>query len=577
MNTNKLIVKECRAFEIGGVEYLSEEKDILIHIKVFSGVTGREQDVAIRRSAITPKRVKEAIASAGGITPADKDLKVLVEKMEEFINELVVNREISSAHKNIGFTMNDGIEFRGYDSIWQSGVRVHSRYYGRFDISQKGSLDEIKMLYRTLNESGSLALPLSILGAAATVLSFSNNMWGTHIYNFIVHLLGSSSTGKSTIAKFIASFGGNPDGSDGFFLSYLATPNAIVSRLNGACGYPFAIDEFSTAKRNKNWSEFVYVLANGYDKDRCTAGGKGIGQTGHFEGVFVSTGEISVSSKCNKNNGVSARLFEITPDCLYQGESMDAFTASAEESDFIKNIADNNYGILTPLIAEELMRNSEKYNEIRQKWYRISQVQYKKDNLLSDIGERVMNYVAIIMTAAEVMESVLDIGLNLMELFFFYYFHFLYKNSEDTNMPTKVYSVVRQMILVNQEKLYNTSQIIGMPYLSEENCGYKIDLSHYPNRDRHKGADGKYYDLIYIFPVEYADEYLKQRGFEDPKQAINTLRKQKLIKSSRSGNNPKYELQTETVKMDTYAFWVEKQNDLYKYGVNTQDIIMSQL
>lgn len=189
MKDDKLIVKECRAFNIGEVEYLSEEKDILVHMKVFSGVTGREQDVAIRRSAITPKRVKEAIASAGGITPADKDLKVLVEKMEEFINELVVNREISSAHKNIGLTMNDGIEFRGCDSILRSGVRVHSRYYGRFDINQKGSLDEIKMLYRTLNKSGSLALPLSMLGAAATVLSFSNNMWGTHIYNFIVHLL----------------------------------------------------------------------------------------------------------------------------------------------------------------------------------------------------------------------------------------------------------------------------------------------------------------------------------------------------------------------------------------------------
>lgn len=147
---------------------------------------------------------------------------------------------------------------------------------------------------------------------------------------------------------------------------------------------------------------------------------------------------------------------------------MDAFTASAEESDFIKNIADNNYGILTPLIAEELMRNAEKYNEIRQKWYRISKEQYRKDNLLSDIGERVMNYVAIIMTAAEVLESVLDIGLNLMEIFFFYYFHFLYKNSEDTNMPAKVYSVVRQMILVNEQKLYNTMQINGMPYLSEE-------------------------------------------------------------------------------------------------------------
>ena len=102
-------------------------------------------------------------------------------------------------------------------------------------------------------------------------------------------------------------------------------------------------------------------------------------------------------------------------------------------------------------------------------------------------------------------------------------------------------------------------------------------MSHYENQNRHKGADGKYYDLLYVFPVEYVEEYLKQRGFEDPKQAINTLRKQKLIKASRSGNNPKLDLQTETVKMDTYAFWVEKQDALYKYGVNTQDIIMSQL
>lgn len=61
MKDDKLIVKECRAFNIGEVEYLSEEKDILVHMKVFSGVTGREQDVAIRRSAITPKRVKEQL------------------------------------------------------------------------------------------------------------------------------------------------------------------------------------------------------------------------------------------------------------------------------------------------------------------------------------------------------------------------------------------------------------------------------------------------------------------------------------------------------------------------------------
>lgn len=34
MKDDKLIVKECRAFNIGEVEYLSEEKDILVHMKV---------------------------------------------------------------------------------------------------------------------------------------------------------------------------------------------------------------------------------------------------------------------------------------------------------------------------------------------------------------------------------------------------------------------------------------------------------------------------------------------------------------------------------------------------------------
>lgn len=121
-----------------------------------------------------------------------------------------------------------------------------------------------------------------MLGATATVLAFSNHIWNTHAYNFLVHLSGTSSTGKSTLAKAIASFGGCPEGSNGFFISFLGTMNAIVKMVTNIHGIPICIDEFSASKYQKDWSNFIYTLSNGYDKERCVAGGNSIMATASF-------------------------------------------------------------------------------------------------------------------------------------------------------------------------------------------------------------------------------------------------------------------------------------------------------
>lgn len=557
-------------FSVDGLEVLLDECDINIVCSVYNFISGKRVSFRIRRTKLSKNALKHEIVRNGG--KSTFKWKELCMAIEEYVNDLLslcsYSRVCTTAHKKVGFIERDGgVEFDSSIRILSDSSEVYSRYYGRLLLDKKGDVSAIKDLYEKLIESGSMALPLSLVGATATVLAFSNRMWGTHIYNFIVHIADTSSTGKSSIARLVASFGGCPETSSGFFLSYLGTADAIVKMMTGVNGMPFVLDEFSAAEGKKDWSDFVYILANGYDKERCIAGGAGVAEVGAFETVFLSTGERFISSKCSKNDGIKARLFEIGLEIPYASDVEDAkFTNSAEESDFINRTAEENYGFLSIMIAKELMCNSEKYNSIRNKWLATCKAKFKEEALVLNIAERVMNYVALIMTAAEVMQSVLEVEFDLEKIFAFYFFHFIEKHSEDTNVDGKVYDLMKQMIALNSNRLYPAMQVVSVPSLDEIHVGYEVDLSHHSNRDRHKGADGEYYDYLYIFPVEFVDDYLKERGFTDSKQAINTLRKRKLIKSSRSGSNPKFDLQLDIgIVIPTYAIWIKKGDDNPNY------------
>lgn len=369
VNSTELQVAEMSPLKIVGLESLCDENDINIKFQTFSFLKKHMVDFSIRRSDLLPAILKKRIAENAGILP--NDINKLCQMVEEYIKSLFMEDRPgvwTDAHYKIGFRHRDGeLVFQAY-SIYTKDTVIPSRYYGRLDLQPRGSLEKIREMYATLIESRSVALPLSMLAAASTVLSFSNHEWDTHIYNFIVHLLGSSSTGKSTILKLVASFSGNPDAVNGFFLSYLSTSNAIIESLCDSYGHPFVIDEFSTARRKSNWSEEVYTIANGMEKSRCAAGGQMLQKSTGFEGIYVSSGEISLSSKCGNNDGILARLFEITTDYDYSDNPDDKFTTSSRESDYIKTIATNNYGIMTPLIAQALLKNSHKYNYLRQGW-----------------------------------------------------------------------------------------------------------------------------------------------------------------------------------------------------------------
>lgn len=549
---------DVKIFDIVGLEILPDEGDVNVKLSMYDFKKQRMTQFSIKRSKLSATSIKRNIVIRGGVCP--KDVGKLCDCVERCVNNLIVENAPATwsyAHCKIGFRMLQGELVFAADSIYTPDEVIPSRYYGRIPLQPAGDLETIKEMYGILNDNQSVALPLSMLGAASVVLSFSNHKWGTHIYNFLVHLLGTSSTGKSTILKLVASFTGNPDVPNGSFLSYLSTANSIIESLCDSFGHPFVIDEFSTAKSKKDWTSEVYTIANGMQKNRCLAGGMKLQDSKGFEGIYVSSGEISMSCKCGVNEGIGARLFEITTDYDYSGNTDEKFTTSSNEADYIKSVASNNFGILAPAVAQQLLQYPEKYNHLRKGWlYRVKS-RFAADDLVLNVAERVMEYVAIIMTACEVMQDVLEMEFDMDKIFEYYYFQLLYKHSGDENLDIKVYDAMKSYIAANRRRMYDANHVWGVPPLDDVHIGYFVDLSHYPDRDRHKGADGKYYDYLAIFPVGLVEDYLRGKGFEDPKAALNTLRKKKFIKTSRSGSNPKLDYPIDGINIPMYAIWLD--------------------
>ena len=79
-------------------------------------------------------------------------------------------------------------------------------------------------------------------------------------------------------------------------------------------GIPVVSDELSKAP-SKSLTEFVYNVTNSKSKGRLDSQSqrKDVSTSAT---IVLSTGEESLLSRCNKNQGLLVRVLEISPDCL---------------------------------------------------------------------------------------------------------------------------------------------------------------------------------------------------------------------------------------------------------------------
>lgn len=218
-----------------------------------------------------------------GLDVRHSNVGALVEYFRE--SEETIDKVVK-VHSRLGFAKSNGKKiYKLYKAIG-----TDSTYIGRYEIKPKGIKDEYeKMLEEEVYGRCELEF-IMITSLSAVLLGYIGEEVG--LDSPIIHLVGNSTTGKSTALKFGASLFGYPDvKKQGIYSTYNGTNNALLNKVGGMNGVPFALDEISMSY-TRNFTNFVYALANGTDKDRLNKNSEKINQTilksyGHIGAEFA--------------------------------------------------------------------------------------------------------------------------------------------------------------------------------------------------------------------------------------------------------------------------------------------------
>ena len=479
-------------------------------------------DVSIPRDEFSPKVINQVIVRNGGICQDEKQICRSLKK--SFDNGLITgNLEIQNFHNRLGWQKaKDGIIFLGKDAISADGG-VQSSYSGRVNVEKVGNVENIIELIKSkivaLNEWSPLEAVISF-GVGATVLAYANTAWGASLNNLIFHLMGGSSTGKSTSLTLFEAFGSNPNPKEGFWINFNSSSESVIQRIGDNCGYPVSIDELSGGKK-KDYESFVYSVGNGEEKDRLKPGGSGFRDSATFQTVVLSSGEVSLLKRCSNCEGIRARCIELTNV---------NWTNSKQQSISIKECMRQNYGLITPMVAKELLDNDDKW---RERWeYHKQQVndRMEKDEIRLQVTERIADFVALFTLSAEIANEVLNVGLHVDAISKFCYEYIVIANEEEGNMATRAYSAIVEYISMHKDRFADATFYTGCRTMWNDITLTENEDGFFHNVRKKMIGDTEY-SMVYVFRKPTIENILSDAGFSEPKISLIKLREEGYLKT----------------------------------------------
>ena len=231
------------------------------------------------------------------------------------------------------------------------------RYEGDMDyevifrnVAQKGDFGVWKALCKDLRKN----IPLRMMMAAsfASVL-----LEPLRVLPFVLHLWGTTGTGKTVALMVAMSIWGNPK-MGGLVKTMNMTKNAIMRNAAFLCSIPFAGDELQTIKDKwqGNFDQLIYQITEGVDRGRARAYG-GVEDTKTWKNSFIFTGEEPIT-KVNSGGGSKNRVIEIAID-----------GPLIEDGHYVSSVVQEHYGYAGRKFVEyiqetDLNRITERYREI---------------------------------------------------------------------------------------------------------------------------------------------------------------------------------------------------------------------
>ena len=484
-----------------------------------SCMNGERVEATLSLDEMTPSSLKKCILKNQGICLDGK--KLYVSLLEEYGRQAMRRTlQVFKFHKRLGWNkMEEKISFLANEVVSVDDEK--SEYIGNKAVKPQGNIENISTMIKENILSCEEWSPLQAVVAfsvAATILPFAKMEWGIEMDNFIIHLIGGSTTGKSTSLKLHASLGSNiTDKKNSFWITHDSSLPAIISRIGDNKGFPVAIDELSSGTK-KEYNDFVYNLGNGEEKDRMKAGGVGLQKSATFSTIILSSGEVSILRKCSVNEGIRARCIEIANE---------QWTESKEQANAIVNCLKSNHGLVPPLVAEELLKNSEEWKEYWNQIEKKVQDRIAKDEVCVSIIPRVADFVVLFTVAATLANKVLDIELDIEKVFEFCYEYIIIANAEEANLAKRVYSYILEYYSMHKD-LFALGDYMGCQ--SQFNVYYLNDNEEGIVRDayRKRLINGQVYEKQIIFRKSVMEHILDEGGFS-VKVALAKLKEGKYL------------------------------------------------
>ena len=233
--------------------------------------------------------------------------------------------------------------------IFQSGERGHAEY------TQAGTLAG----WKEKIAAKAVGNPLLMVALSASFVGPLLQRCNAESGGF--HLVGDSSTGKSTLMEAACATWGGPD----FKRSWRATGNGLEGAAAMFNDCMLALDEISECDP-KQVGEIVYMLGNGRGKQRASRSGNARGVT-KWRCFVMSNGERTIATTMQEGGhrvkaGQSMRLLDIPVAQTFGAwDNLHGAASPAAFSDAIKRAAAQHHGLAGRAFLEKLTFDTADY------------------------------------------------------------------------------------------------------------------------------------------------------------------------------------------------------------------------
>lgn len=489
-----------KAVKINAIKRNIETKEIQI-VLVFWAYD-KWESITISRGELTKRELKKQ---------ASKGLDVLEDfqaaEISSFLSKQEKMLKPTNVHSGIGWDIVNGqLVYKHYKIITSpSTPSIDSTYSGEYMLKPFGNIhDFLRLILKEVRGHTPLELMLCI-SISALIIGMLNRSRQGNFDSLLVHIVGTTSIGKTTAAMLGASLYGSPIPKEGLLQTYNGTKNAMAKKLANNHGALLVLDESTmNLMDSQNLSSFIYELAQNSEKSRLNKDSE-LKETQTWNTTIVSTGESSILSKANNNEGLRVRLFEFP---------IDKWTTDGKHSDSIKSELFKNYGHVAPKVAEKMLELGPE--EI------ANMVESNKEyiqNLLPDskFRDRIATKFSLLITPIELINLTFNIELSEKKILEMLIEQELNSMTE-REMAPKFYSQLKQyLIRYKRHFKYGTQEVS-----SHQEIWGKIEINSNETR-------------CFILPVVF-DKIVKELGFSDTKILLNELKSMGVIIHDKNKN-----------------------------------------